>query len=129
MALRTENRKFVPVRNAGDRTSREGLLGAGTPKNNPDMQCASKLGPIPQGYYDIGDPVTIDAGGHQIPYAIPLKPAKGTDTCNRTGFYFHGESRSFPQWASEGCIIIGLDIRKMIVESGDRVLRVVAGKP
>ncbi|WP_160172464.1 tlde1 domain-containing protein [Caballeronia sordidicola] len=105
-----------------------GYSGAGTPKNNPDMQCVSELGPIPQGYYDIGDPVTIAAGAHEIPYAVPLTPAKGTDTCKRTGFYFHGESRTSPQWASAGCIIVGLDIRKKIVQSGDRVLHVVAGK-
>jgi len=104
-----------------------GYSGAGTLKNNPDMQCVSDLGPIPRGEYEIGDPLDLNVDGHTISYALPLRPQAGTDTCNRTGFYIHGDSRTFPGSASAGCIILPLDVRKKIAESNDKVLRVVSG--
>lgn len=106
----------------------KGYSGAGDLKNSPDTQCIGDLGPIPRGVYRIGKPTTINAGGHLIHYALPLEPGKDTNTCGRSHFYIHGDSKTFPGWASGGCIILSRKNREEIVESGDQILRVISGK-
>jgi hypothetical protein len=105
-----------------------GYAGAGSLKNDPDRQCVSDLGPIPRGDYTIG-PIGDHGPGGVLKSALPLTPDAGNDMCSppRSNFLIHGDSAQAPGWASAGCIIMALDIRKKINQSGDNRLRVVQG--
>ena len=66
-------------------------------------------GPIPLGTY-IADPAQISAGGFFRnllgdwgAYRVPLRPAPGTNTFGRNGFFLHGGRRP----GSAGCIDVG----------------------
>jgi hypothetical protein len=105
-----------------------GYSGAGPHKNNPKSACISDLGPIPAGIYNIAPPEDLTLpDGHQIKYCLRLTPQLGTDTCGRTGFLIHGDSKVFPGWASAGCIIATRDVRLRIVQLGVDALDVRAG--
>src|SRR5882724_3374991 len=84
----------------------QGYSGAGDGKNDPAMQAIHDVGPIPQGDWEI--------------IGIRLT----TDTFGRDGFLIHGDNRDHT--ASQGCIIMGRDVREEIWNSGDRDLQVVA---
>jgi hypothetical protein len=101
-----------------------GYSGAGTGKNNPEMEKVHNVGPIPQGDWKIvGPPVnTTDHG----PYVLTLKPAPDTLTFGRGGFLLHGDSKESPGCASHGCVILPLAIREQVWKSGDPDLEVVA---
>lgn len=103
----------------------KGYSGAGEHKDNPDSQCIGDLGPIPRGDYKIGPPTNFGDPPHVVKYALPLTPSTSTDTCGRKGFYIHGDSGTFPGWASAGCIIISEATRKKIAAANDKDLRVV----
>jgi hypothetical protein len=100
-----------------------GYSGHDQGKNNPAMQQVPNTGPIPQGRYFIGTPRDSDKVG---PFAMPLDPAPGTNTFNRSAFMIHGDSIVHPGTASEGCIILLRDARNKIAESGDNELIVVS---
>jgi Protein of unknown function (DUF2778)/L,D-transpeptidase catalytic domain len=105
-----------------------GYAGVNDGLNNPDMQCMHKLGPIPQGDYTIGAPVSGPS-----PFALPLTPDPTNDMCNppRDSFYIHGDRNepALPFNASEGCIVMNLTVRRNIWASGDTRLRVIAEQP
>jgi hypothetical protein len=93
--------------------------------NNPDMQDAVGVGPVPRGEYTIGPPhQPID---HLGPDALPLYPEPTNDMCGRSGFFIHGDNPRMNHTASNGCIILGPAFRKAMVDSRDTVLVVVAG--
>jgi hypothetical protein len=101
-----------------------GYSGAGTGKNNPEMQHVHNVGPIPQGDWTItGPPVDTKTHG---PYVLKLAPTIETETFGRSGFLMHGDSREHPGTASEGCIIVPRAVREEVWKSGDRDLKVVA---
>lgn len=98
-----------------------GYSGAGPGKNNPAMQTARAVGPIPAGRWLIGAAPYDSA--RVGPYAIRLEPV-GHNACGRSAFLIHGDSVRKPGTASKGCIILPRAIRERIVASGDRDLEV-----
>jgi hypothetical protein len=79
-----------------------GYSGHGPGLNNPAMQQAHDVGPIPQGGYTIGPPRTpID---HLGPLALPLTHVSG-NVFGRSEFFIHGDNTAHDHSASDGCII------------------------
>lgn len=104
-----------------------GYSGANEGKNNPAFEKVPNLGPIPRGDWTIvGPPVDTHEHG---PYVLRLEPAAGTETHGRCGFLMHGDSRTHPGNASQGCIILPRSVREEIWQSGDTELQVVAEIP
>ena len=112
--IMTHNDKFVWT----------GYSGHGAGLNNPLMQADARVGPIPQGLYDIGPPVDHTQLG---PFALPLTPRPGTNTYGRSGFFLHGvPTNDAGHDASLGCIAKSpIESRQEAWNSGDRVLWVV----
>ena len=100
-----------------------GYSGAGRGKNNPAMQAAQGVGPIPRGRWRI---VAVKDSPNTGPFTIVIDAEPGTDTCGRSAFRIHGDSIARPGTASHGCIILPRTIRQAIWASGDRALEVVA---
>jgi hypothetical protein len=94
---------------------------AGAWRNNPDMQPAGGVGPIPAGRYSIGSAHLSPNTG---PITMNLDPLPGTNVFGRSLFRIHGDNANHD--ASHGCIILGPAIRRQIDASHDRVLTVVA---
>lgn len=99
-----------------------GYSGRGSGKNNPDEQCVVDEGPIPRGWWTIGE--ATDDGPTKI--SLPLTADSNTGVCGRAGFFIHGDSIQAPGSASHGCIILSRKTRQLISNSDDRRLRVVA---
>lgn len=91
--------------------------------DNHAMEGAQGTGPIPCGFYTIGDPQ--EPVGHLGPLAMPLKPNAGTDTLGRSGFFMHGDNASHDHSASHGCIVADLTIRTAVLNAPDDQLEVV----
>jgi hypothetical protein len=99
----------------------KGYSGNLTNKNNPDRQHVKGMGPIPRGTWRIS--------GHSNskgPMTIILNQTSG-ESYGRSLFRIHGEKRppAVPGFASEGCIILGPNIRAKIIRSSDKKLEVV----
>lgn len=101
----------------------QGYSGHGDGKNNPAMQNVRQVGPIPCGFYDIGDPVDTISHG---PFVLPLEPNPENEMFGRSGFRIHGDSKEHPGEASIGCIIMPRPVRERVHQSGDTVLKVVS---
>lgn len=101
-----------------------GYAGAGPDKNRPESQGKRNQGPLPRGEYFIGAPHTTRDHG---PYVLRLTPDGANEMEGRSGFLVHGDSKSAPGAASQGCIVLPKATRVAIWESGDRLLRVVVG--
>lgn len=100
-----------------------GYSGRGEGLNNPALERVHNVGPIPRGFFHIGDAEDSPTHG---PIAMHLTPINGTDTFGRSGFMAHGDHVSGPpHMASLGCIILPRWIRVMMAASADRVLQVV----
>lgn len=99
-----------------------GYAGRGKGKNNPAMQAAVAVGPIPQGLWKITERYDSKNVG---PYALKLVPEPGTNTFGRSAFRIHGDSIKNPGTASHGCIILPRAVRVAIWGSGDRQLKVI----
>lgn len=95
-----------------------GYSGFGLGKNKPNMENVRNIGPIPKGVYRISAPRTSANTG---PFVLPLAPV-GHNALGRTDFQIHGDSRSNPGSASNGCIIMTRTIREKIWNSGIRKL-------
>ena len=103
-----------------------GYSGNGAGLNNPNMQDAPNVGPIPQGDWTIRPQQNNTTNsGHKLPASMRLTPQSGTNTFNRDGFLIHGDNDSGNQSASEGCVILNRNIRKRIGNSSDNTFRVV----
>jgi hypothetical protein len=100
-----------------------GYSGAGRGRNNPTLQAAVGIGPIPQGKWTIVDRHDSPNTG---PYTLSLTPEPDTPTFGRSQFRIHGDSIAHPGTASHGCIILPRAVREAIWHSGDRDLAVVA---
>lgn len=104
-----------------------GYSGCGEGKNNPELQQVHNIGPVPQGDWTIsGPPENTSEHG---PYVLRLTPMPETETFGRTGFLIHGDSKTAPGSASQGCVILPHFVREKVWESGDRDLEVVAELP
>jgi hypothetical protein len=110
------------LRRAGALVSR-GYAGNGRGVNNPAMQSAQGIGPIPRGRWKMTE--LRLTGASTGPYTIVLEPLAGTDACGRSAFRIHGDNARLDQSASHGCIILPRAIRERIWNSGDRDLEVV----
>jgi hypothetical protein len=99
----------------------KGYSGHGNGVNNPDLEPAPCVGPIPRGLWNIGP-----AGVHPPlgPISMPLTPEAGTNTFGRSGFFIHGDNSLLNDTGSEGCIVMGRAIRQAIVDSHDTQLTV-----
>jgi hypothetical protein len=97
-----------------------GYSGTGVGRNRPEAQRIHNTGPIPQGRYKIGP---SHDHPHLGPCVMNLEPEPGTDTFGRSAFRVHGDNARHD--ASEGCIILGPSIRKLIAASGDHELEVL----
>lgn len=86
-----------------------GYAGKGAGKNNPDMQHVQKTGPIPRGLWRMTARINSPNTG---PKTIVLEPEPGTDTKGRSLFRVHGDNKTHT--ASEGCIILGPDVREKL---------------
>jgi hypothetical protein len=113
--------------------SAQGYSGFGEGRNNPSMQDHVGLGPLPCGIYT-GE-VIKDESGEQCDYegkakpVIRLHPAATNQMFGRAGFLIHGDSRSAPGTASQGCMIEAHDERVYIarmIETGDDQFEVVS---
>lgn len=98
-----------------------GYSGKGAGRNNPDAESIAQTGPIPRGRWKIG---SAYAHPHLGPCVMNLEPAEGADTHGRSLFRIHGDNARHA--ASEGCIILGPAIRRLIAHSGDTDLLVTA---
>lgn len=98
-----------------------GYSGKGGSKNKPAKEGLKNRGPLPKGEYRIKAPRTSARTGS---YVLPLEP-KGHNALGRTDFQIHGDSRSNPGNASNGCIVVSRSVREKIWESGSRKLIVV----
>ncbi len=100
-----------------------GYSGKDLGKNNPGMQAATGVGPIPAGRWRI---VRLYDSANVGPGALELAPEAGTQTFGRAAFRIHGDSIAHPGAASHGCIILARPVREVIWQSGDRALEVTA---
>ena len=89
--------------------------------NNPDLQNARKIGPLPRGAYTFGIPLM---NSHLGPFAIPLNPNPANEMEGRSAFYMHGDTTPSGN-ASEGCIIMPRATRQACWNSKDHTLTVV----
>jgi hypothetical protein len=109
------------VLSRGDTVVSRGYSGFARGKNNPIMQAAVGVGPIPAGRWRITERYDSANVG---PYALKLEPV-GHNALGRSAFRIHGDSVASPGTASHGCIILPRTVRVLIWESGDRDLEVV----
>lgn len=98
--------------------------------NNPYLQDVPNVGPLPSGFYTIGKPYDHPKCGECF---LPLTPASDNEMFGRGGFGIHGDLVSAPgqKKASDGCIILPLDVRQKIGSklAVDHDLRVIAHLP
>lgn len=93
-------------------------------RNNPAMQDQHDIGPLPCGFYTMGEPREHSILG---PYAIPLIPDASNEMFGRSAFYMHGDRIDAPGTASDGCIIMPRNVREFCWTSSDHRLEVVSG--
>lgn len=101
-----------------------GYSGHDNGRNNPELQAAANVGPLPCGFWTIHAPEDTPDHG---PFVMRLQPDAETNTFGRSGFLIHGDSREHPGEASHGCIIAARAIREKIWASNDRRLEVIDG--
>ena len=91
--------------------------------NNPALQDQHCIGPLPQGLYTMGTPVEgLPVGA----FAIPLTPDPANTMYGRSGFFCHGDNQAMNESASEGCFVMGRNIREQLASSSDQQIQVVA---
>lgn len=91
----------------------KGYSGHGQGLNNPLLEAAVGMGPIPSGEWEIvrWHDNYIDHHGHNKgPIVAELRPV-GHNAHGRSGFLIHGDNSDMNHTASDGCIIAGPVIR------------------
>lgn len=97
-------------------------------RNNPDMQDTRAVGPIPRGFWRIGEAYdSARVGRRTIPlYKLDDAPSDDVDAVTgRSVFRIHGDNPRGDQSASRGCIILPRTIREAIINSNHEILRVI----
>lgn len=98
-----------------------GYSGHGEGLNNPALEHARNVGPIPAGMYRIGEAYHHPDLGKVCMNLTPVHhSARGRDA-----FRVHGDNSKLDKSASNGCIILPKAIRVQISESKDTDLLVV----
>jgi len=105
-----------------------GYSGNGRGKNNPQMQAAKGVGPIPRGKWKM---VEVYNSPNTGPFTIRLEAVDGTpddvhQATGRSAFRIHGDSIKNPGTASHGCIILPRSVRERLWRSAERVIEVIA---
>lgn len=101
----------------------KGYAGHGAGVNNTLYEDIRELGPLPQGWYTIGEPQDHPRLG---PFVMRLMADASNQMHGRTGFYVHGDNTTpDPRDASRGCIVLDRAVREKVAASGNRRLRVV----
>lgn len=101
-----------------------GYSGNGADLDNPTGQGDIGHGPIPQGWWSIGD---FFDDSHKGPIVAHLSPQEGDTMDGRQGgFMIHGDNAQANHTASDGCIILSHSLRSSIAASQDRTLLVIA---
>jgi Tlde1 domain len=101
--------------------SQSGLAEGG--QNNPAMCAVKDVGPIPPGFYVIGDPYTHPELG---PLTMNLEPDVSNEMFGRDLFRVHGHAAAKPLDSSKGCVVLDHTARGWIAMSKDRRLQVMA---
>jgi hypothetical protein len=96
--------------------------GKGTGKNNPDFQTVKDVGPLPCGFYLIGEPIDHP---HLGLFAMPLLPDPSNVMYDRGDFWWHGENAKHPGESSNGCVVSSPLLRHAVHDSKDNLLRVI----
>lgn len=97
-------------------------------RNNPDADHEKALGPIPRGYWRIGEAYDSKRVGRlTIPlYKLDDTPGDDADeVTGRSAFRIHGDNSRGDQSASRGCIILNRVIRDAVSNSQHEILRVI----
>ena len=102
----------------------KGWAGHGAGKNNPELQTVKETGPLPRGWYKIGQPQSHPTVG---PFALRLTPDEGNEMFGRDGFLIHGASLNPLKRGEEskGCIVAMRSTREKIHDLGVTRLWVV----
>lgn len=102
-----------------------GYAGHGEGLNNPLMCNVEDVGPLPCGWYTVGEPISDPHVGE---FALPLTPDPLNAMFGRADFYCHGDSIAHPggHLASDGCIVQPKPNRVSLATSTDKRLQVVA---
>lgn len=101
-----------------------GYSGRGASLNVPEDEGLRDLGPLPAGWWTIGE--FFDDPGGKGPIVAHLTPHLGTLTFGRSCFMIHGDNAEANHTASEGCIVLARPLREAIRDSGDSILLVIA---
>ena len=101
-----------------------GYAGRGLHKNNPASDHVRNLGPLPRGFYRVGD--CFDHSRLGV-LAYRLEPFAVNEMHGRSGFLIHGDSRLAPGDASRGCIILHRAGREAILRFQVKQIEVVPG--
>ncbi len=104
-----------------------GYAGNGAGLNNPAMQNANGIGPLPQGNYTIQpqqDNTTNGPRPHKLPASMRLTPNPANQMNGRAGFLIHGPHSNDHHDSSNGCPIFAKNVRDKIGNSGDNCLQV-----
>lgn len=99
--------------------------GHGDGLNNPALEAAPNVGPIPAGAWRIVE--WFDTYENKGPCVARLEPV-GHDAHGRSGFLCHGDNPQANNTASDGCIVAGPAIRHAMRDSGDTDLTVISGE-
>lgn len=103
---------FVPDSGEPRVLTSQAWAGRGPGKNYHEAQDQPGVGPLPCGWYTLGDPIPQHPRvGH---YAIPLIPDAGNEMFGRSGFFIHGASMNPAKAGQEshGCIIASFPVRQ-----------------
>lgn len=119
----TWSQSYGDISDPGGEVWGSGYSGFGAGKNNPAMQNIHNVGPIPQGWYTIGDPYNSEKLG---PFVMDLIQDPENEMFDRDEFRMHGDSISHPGSASEGCIVLDPVTRHKVAASGIKRLQVIA---
>jgi hypothetical protein len=100
-----------------------GYAGNGPGLNNPGMQDVHNVGPLPVGWYTVGQAYHHPRLG---PETMELEPDPENEMFGRSGFAMHGRRFIGDMNASEGCIVLDLPARHIVAMGTDRRLHVVS---
>lgn len=110
--------------NGGETLLGRGWAGNGKGKNNPEMQAEKGIGPLPRGWYSVGEPFKHPSCG---PYSMRLTPDPETEMFGRDGFLIHGPAMDANKFGNEskGCIVMARNVREAIHAIGVTRMQVV----
>lgn len=98
--------------------------GHGLGLSNPAMQAAKGLGPLPCGFYTLGD---LEDHPHLGKDVMKLIPYLSNDMHGRDQLFWHGDEVAHPglHLASDGCLISSRLGRLRAANSSDHILKVI----